>query len=207
MLSVRLRDPGDIGSVQPDVVECPSCGAAYVAAEECLDIPTCPACAAPNTWEARRGPAFRQLIAEIDGCPSLAELARLGKRLYALALPHDQAGVAWTRYRLRRAGLEAALTLRAEARSLIAEVEHASERELPRLGTRLYRLHHGGVAAAITPVEWRRVWQAYQARKASAFLTSFAASGHTARRAARQDERHSLLTRATLASGLKATQL
>src|SRR5207248_674323 len=46
-----------------------------------------------------------------------------------------------------------------------------------------------------------------EARKASAFLTSFAASGHTARLAARQDERHSLLTRATLASGLKATQL
>src|SRR5437762_1989567 len=111
MLSVRLRDPGDIGSVQPDVVECPSCGAAYVAAEECLDIPTCPACAAPNTWEARRGPAFRQLIAEIDGCVSLAELAVIGKRLYRMALSHDEAGVAWTHYGFGKVSLEAAVTL------------------------------------------------------------------------------------------------
>ena len=58
-------------------------------------------------WESRQGAAFCTLVAEIDGCPSLGELARLGKRLYALSLPHDQAGVAWSRYGFRRAALEA----------------------------------------------------------------------------------------------------
>ncbi len=32
---------------------------------------------------------FRALVAEIDGCASLAALGAVGKRLYALALSHD----------------------------------------------------------------------------------------------------------------------
>ncbi|HZA49437.1 MAG TPA: hypothetical protein VE549_01780 [Myxococcaceae bacterium] len=38
-----------------------------------------------------------------------------GKRLYALELPHAQAGVAWTFYQLRRAALERRSRLSAEA--------------------------------------------------------------------------------------------
>jgi hypothetical protein len=156
-----------VGSVHPETVECPGCGAVYDADDECLEIPTCPACATPNTWEARQGAAFRALVAEIDGCASLAELAALGKRLYALALSHDQAGVAWSHYRLRKAALEAAVALGAPARALVAEVERAPAPALPRLGARLYRLQHGRGAAAVTAQEWRQIWSAYRARKAA----------------------------------------
>lgn len=155
-----------LGSIYPETVACGGCGTRYEADDEAAEIPTCPECGAPDTWENRQGAAFRALIAEIDGCPSLAELRRLGKRLYALALPHDQAGVAWTRYRIRRAALEAALTLGAAARGLVAELEGASDRELPRVGARLYRVQREG-AAAITAPEWRRIWQAYAARRRS----------------------------------------
>ena len=145
----------------------PRAGRSWPADDECLEIPTCPACATPNTWEARQGAGFRALVAEIDGCASLAELAALGKRLYALALSHDPAGVAWSHYRLRKAALEAAVALGAPARALIAELEKAPARVLPRLGARLYRLQHSSAAAAISVAEWRRVWQAYHARKAA----------------------------------------
>jgi hypothetical protein len=119
--------------------------------DETVGLPVCDECGASDTWENQQGAAFRAIVAEIDGYPSLVELARLGKRLYARALPRDQAGVAWARYRLRTAALEAALTLGAAARSLMAEVEAASERELPRVGVRLYRLQSSGstvIAAA-----------------------------------------------------------
>ncbi|TMB95050.1 MAG: hypothetical protein E6J42_10900 [Chloroflexi bacterium] len=59
------------------------------------------------------------------------------------------------------------MALGARARALIAEVEQAPARALARLGARLYRLEHSREAAAITVVEWRRIWQAYQARKAA----------------------------------------
>ncbi len=155
-----------LGSIYPETVACGGCGTRYEADDEAAEIPACPECGARDTWENRQGAAFLALITEIDGCPSLAELAKLGKRLHALALPHDQAGVAWTRYRLRRAAFEAALTLGAAARGLIAEVQRASERELPRVGARLYRVQRLG-AGAITAPEWRRIWQAYAARRRS----------------------------------------
>ena len=124
----------------------------------------CPECGVPDTWEARQPAVFRRLLAEIDGCPSLEELAVVGKRLYVAALPEGQAGVAWTHYRLRKAALEVAVTLRASAQRLLAAVEHASERELPRVGAKLYRLQRAGTTT-ITAPEWRRVWQAYGARR------------------------------------------
>jgi hypothetical protein len=153
-----------LGSVQSERVVCPVCGAAYEADDEDADIPVCPGCGAADTWENRQGPAFRALIAEIDGCGSLGELGVIGKRLYALALAQDMAGVAWTHYRIRRAALGAAVALGAEARALIAQVERARERELPRVGAKLYRVQRIGVAA-ITRAEWRRIWAAYAARR------------------------------------------
>jgi hypothetical protein len=81
----------------------------------------------------------------------------LGKRLYALALPHDQAGVAWTHYHLRKAALEAAVTLGAAPHALVARIAAAPVRALPRLGAELYRIQRAG--AAITPAEWQRVWR------------------------------------------------
>jgi hypothetical protein len=59
--------------------------------------------------------------------------------------------------------LEAAVTLSPAARSLVARIETAPERALPRMGAELYRVQRAG--AAITPAEWRRVWGAYRARR------------------------------------------
>jgi hypothetical protein len=153
-----------LGSIYPETVACGVCGARYEADDEAAEIPACPECGAPDTWENRQGASFGTLVAEIDGCPSLAELARLGKRLYTLALPHDQAGVAWSHYALRRTALEATVALGTEARALVSEVERASERELPRVGAKLYRLQREG-ATAIAAIEWRRIWKAYGARR------------------------------------------
>jgi hypothetical protein len=153
-----------VGSVQPERIDCPGCRVVYEADDEAVEIPVCPACGVRDTWEARQGPAFAALVAEIDACTSLGALGAIGKRLYALALPHEQASVAWSHFQLRRAALEAAVTLSAEARALVAEVERASERELPRVGARLYRVQHADVVA-IGATEWRRIWQAYGARR------------------------------------------
>jgi hypothetical protein len=57
------------------------------------DLPTCAECGTRDTWEARQGGRFRGIVGAIDTCPSLEALGGLGKRLYALALTHDQA--AW----------------------------------------------------------------------------------------------------------------
>ena len=156
-----------LGAVHAETVECPGCGAVYAADDEAAEIPACPECSTPDNWEARQGAGFQALVAGIDGCASLAELAALGKRLYALALSHDQAGVAWSHYRLRKAALEAAVALGAPARALVAEVERAPAPALPRLGARLYRLQHRRAVAAVTAAEWGRIWQAYRARKAA----------------------------------------
>ena len=74
------------------------------------------------------------------------------------------AGVAWAHYGLRKAALEAAVTLSAQACALVSEVEQAPARALGALGARLYRLQHGGVMP-VAPQEWRRIWQAYHARR------------------------------------------
>jgi hypothetical protein len=151
-----------LGGVVAQTIICAGCGARYLADDETAEVPACPACSTPDTWESRQGLAFRALMGEIDGCATLTDLAQVGKRLYALALPHDQAGVAWSHYQLRKAALEAAITLGAAARALMARIEAAPERALPRLGAELYRTQRAG--AAITPAEWRRVWGAYRAR-------------------------------------------
>ncbi len=153
-----------VGSVQPSAVECPACRAVYEVDDETPELPVCPACGVADTWEARQGTRFRVLIGEIDGCASLGELALVGKRLYGFALVPEQAGVAWSHYRLRRAALEAAIALGAAARALVARVERAGDGELARLGTRLYQLQHTG-AVSITASEWRRIWGVYHARR------------------------------------------
>jgi len=116
-----------LGTVHPERVTCPVCRAVSEADEDSGELPTCPGCGARDTWEARQGGRFRGIVGAIDACPSLEELAALGKRLYALPLTHDQTGVAWSHYQLRKAALEHAVTLRQPARALLAQVErHAA---------------------------------------------------------------------------------
>ncbi len=156
-----------LGTVHPERVICPVCRAVSEADEDSGELPTCPGCGTRDTWEARQGGRFRGIVGAIDACPALEELAALGKRLYALQLTHDQAGVAWSHYHLRRAALERAVTLRQPACALLAQVERATPRSLGQLGGRLYRLQHASTGSVST-TEWRRIWSVYQARRAPA---------------------------------------
>ncbi|MEK7446941.1 MAG: hypothetical protein AABZ70_18995, partial [candidate division NC10 bacterium] len=59
---------------------------------------------------------------------------------------------------------ESALPLGQPARTILGEVEQASRRFLPRLGGCLYRVQRIPTIPVSGP-EWRRIWQAYQARR------------------------------------------
>ncbi len=154
-----------LGSIRSEVIRCSGCELEYEADDELAELPACPRCGVADTWEARQGPAFRALIAEIDACASFSELAALGKRLYALRLSHDQAGVAWSHYYVRKAKLEAGLTLGHLASALLRDVHEAEARVLPRFGAWLYHRQRVKGSTLSSP-EWRRIWQAYKARRA-----------------------------------------
>ena len=154
-----------LGTLDPPRVRCPRCHTRYVADDDAPELPACPRCGTPDTWEARQPAAFRAWLDAIEACPSPAALADLGRRLYAARLPRAQAGVAWTRYRIRKAALEAAVPLSSCARDLLAEIEAAETWALPRLGAALYRRQHAAGAPGLTPAEWRRIWAAYRARR------------------------------------------
>jgi hypothetical protein len=156
-----------LGSVEPERATCPRCRTRYPADDDTADLPTCPRCGTPDTWEARQDPAFRAVLREIEASRSRNDLAALGRRLYARPLPRAQAGVAWTRYALRKAQLEGAVPLGPVARQLLAAIERAEPRALPRLGAELYRRQHANPAEAGPPTaaEWRRLWSAYRTRR------------------------------------------
>ena len=75
--------------------------------------------------------------------------------------------MAWSHYHLRKQALEAGVVLGRPARALLAAVEQASLTALGRVGARLYRTQHDG-GRAVTTLEWRQIWQAYQARRTAA---------------------------------------
>ena len=66
---------------------------------------------------------------------------------------------------MRKQALEAQVVLGRQARALLTAVEQASPKALGRVGARLYRTQHAGTRAVTAP-EWRRIWQAYRARRA-----------------------------------------
>src|SRR5262249_33723270 len=131
-----------LGFVHPERVTCPACRATYEVDDDSPDRPTCPVCRAPDTWEEQQGGRFRGIVGAIDSCPDLRALGALGKRLYALELTRDQAGVAWMHYHLCKARLEQAVKLGCPAHGLLTQVERAPRQVLSRLGSRLYRLQH-----------------------------------------------------------------
>jgi hypothetical protein len=154
-----------LGPIDAPRVRCPRCGARYVADVDAAHLPACPRCGTPDIWEARQPAAFRALLQAIDGCALRPELAALGRQLYAAKLPRAQAGVAWTRYRIRQAALDAAAPLGPVARELLTVIEGAAAPALPRLGAALYRRQHAAGAPGLTPAEWGRLWAAYRARR------------------------------------------
>jgi hypothetical protein len=156
-----------LGTIDPPRVRCPRCGTRYVADDDSPEAPACPRCGTPDTWEARQPAAFRALLQAIDTCQTRTALADLGRRLYAAHLPRVQAGVVWTRYRIRQAALDRAVPLGSAARALLAAIESAEAAALPRLGAALYRRQHAPAApdSAITRAEWGRLWQTYRTRR------------------------------------------
>jgi hypothetical protein len=154
-----------LGTLDPSWVRCPRCGTGYAADDDAPELPVCPCCGTPDTWEARQPAAFRAWLHAIDACPTRVVLADLGRRLYAAHLPRAQAGVAWTRYRVRQAALDAAVPLSATARELLTTIERAEAWALPRVGAALYRRQHVAGAPGLTPAEWGRIWAAYRARR------------------------------------------
>ncbi|MFQ5946432.1 MAG: hypothetical protein ACE5NC_09335 [Anaerolineae bacterium] len=153
-----------LGSIHPEVIRCAGCGWQYDADDEVANLPACPRCATADTWEARQDSDFRALIAEIDCCASLVDLASLGKRLYGLRLSRDPAGVAWSHYQIRKAKLDAALKPSWLATALFRDVNEADRHVLSRFGAWLYRRQRAKGSMLSAP-EWRRIWQAYHARK------------------------------------------
>jgi hypothetical protein len=154
-----------LGPIDAPRICCARCRARYVADDDATELPVCPRCGTPDTWEARQPAAFQVLLRAIDACDTREALADLGRRLHAARLPRAQAGVAWTRYRIRQAALEAAVPLSAAARELLAEIDRAEAWVLPRVGAALYRRQHAADAPGLTPPEWRRLWAAYRARR------------------------------------------
>jgi hypothetical protein len=156
-----------LGSLAPEWVRCPECRRRYPADDDTAELPRCPGCGTADTWEARQPAADQTLLAAIDGCPSGAALATLGRRLYAARLPRAQAGVAWTHYRLRAAALERAVPLGLVAGTLLARISRTPAARLPWLGAVLYRQQRAGVGVPGAPgaAEWRRLWAAYRARR------------------------------------------
>jgi hypothetical protein len=153
-----------LGTVRSEQGTCPVCRAVADADPDAEELPTCTACGTRDTWEARQGGRFRGIAGAIDACPSLEELGAMGKRLYKLGLSHEQAGVAWSHYQLRKGALERQVALRPRARALLTRVERATPRSLGLLGGRLYDLQHTH-AVVVSTTEWRRIWAAYRARR------------------------------------------
>jgi hypothetical protein len=154
-----------LGPIDAPRIRCGRCRARYRADADAPDLPTCPRCGTPDTWETRQSITFQALLRAIDGCPTRAALGDLGRRLHTARLPRAQAGVAWTRYRIRQMAVDAATPLGADARALLAAIEGVDARALPRLGAALYRRQHAAAAPCLTPAEWRRLWSAYRARR------------------------------------------
>jgi len=116
-------------------------------------------------WIATQPRWFQELLAQIESCPSLPELADFGKQLYAMPLTHEQAGVAWTWYRLRKEHLQRTLRVSPPAHQLMQQLQRVPDRAVSRFGAYLYHRQHNGLAS-LPSHEWAAIWQAYTARKA-----------------------------------------
>jgi len=65
-----------LGTVHPERMICPVCRAAYETDEDSPDLPTCAACGARDTWEARQGGRFRGIVSAIQRAASWSWTSR-----------------------------------------------------------------------------------------------------------------------------------
>jgi len=155
-------------------------------------------------WIDRQPKWYQSLIQKVRSCTDLDVLTLFGKGVYSLTLnygqeardqaaldalaasldkpvhtitlTHDQAGVFWTEYNLRKAALEKAIKPGPVAKIFINRIAKANGK-LASLGAWLYKVQHGQVAVQDAPQkhEWTMIWNAYQLRKQE---HSTAASAH-----------------------------
>ena len=121
---------------------------------------------AEECWEAKQPVSYRALLTRIARAPRLEALAAVAKDIRSRALTREQAAVAWTAWRIRRARLEAALPIGRMARGILARIgrTNGTGRELAHLGTWLYRAQRTG-SPKLAEHEWRVIWAAYRERR------------------------------------------
>jgi len=121
------------------------------------------------TWEERQPRSYKGLLRKVRCIADLDALRDLGKRVYALDLARDQAGVFWYEYRKteRRIMAEIGKSLSISARRLLHQVRNANG-NLAALGARLFKIQRGDFKMADPPRkhEWIVIWAAYHDRQA-----------------------------------------
>ncbi len=122
------------------------------------------------TWEERQSRSYRSLLTKVHGMNDLDALRELGKKVYALGLSRDQAGVFWYEYRKseQRIMTEIGKSLSLPARQLLHQVQNANG-NLAALGARLFKIQRGVIKMADPPRkhEWIIIWAAYHDRQAA----------------------------------------
>jgi len=122
------------------------------------------------TWEERQPRSYKGLLRKVRCIADLDALRDLGKRVYALDLARDQAGVFWYEYRKteRRIMAEIGKSLSISARRLLHQVRNANG-NLAALGARLFKIQRGDVKMADPPRkhEWIVIWEAYHDQRAA----------------------------------------
>jgi len=122
------------------------------------------------TWEERQSRSYKSLLGKVRGMNDLDALRELGKKVYALGLSRDQAGVFWYEYRKteQRIMTEIGKSLSASARRLLQQVRNANG-NLSVLGARLFKIQRGVIKMADPPRkhEWIIIWAAYHGQQAA----------------------------------------
>jgi len=122
------------------------------------------------TWEERQSRSYRSLLTKARGMNDLDALRDLGKKVYALGLSRDQAGVFWYEYRKaeQRIMAEIGKSLSISARRLLHQVRNANG-NLAALGARLFKIQRDVIKMADSPRkhEWIIIWAAYHDRQAA----------------------------------------
>ncbi len=118
---------------------------------------------AEESWEAEQPEWYQALVERIARAATEDALAAMALEIRSLPLTRDQAGVAWTAWRIRRGHLESALPLGRTARGILARIGAANGagRDLAHLGTWLYRAQRIG-SPRLALHEWRAIWTAYR---------------------------------------------
>jgi hypothetical protein len=138
-----------------------------------------------ETWMELQPRWYQALIEKVRKCRDLDDLGTIGREVFHkdpvksckagvrssgpfhwVNLTRSQAGVFWTEYNLRKAGLERTIKLGPVARSIIQRIAKANG-NLASLGPWLYKVQQGRIRVSNPPQkhEWTVIWRTYHERK------------------------------------------